>query len=205
MSPAASGALLILVAYAAGAVPWGVVLGRWRADVDLRRHGSGGTGATNAMRVLGWRISVAVLALDFLKGFVPVVAARLVGLGGWWVAAVGVAAVAGHCWSPLIGFRGGKGMATGAGAAAGMLPWVLLVLPLMALIVALTRYVSLASLAGSLLVSAVVTGSSVAGLVPWSVTVAILAITAIIVVQHQGNIRRLLSGTERRFGEAPRG
>src|SRR5688500_1760609 len=114
-------------------MPWGLILGRWFADVDLRRHGSGATGATNAMRILGWRISAAVFALDFLQGVVPVVVARLLGLSGWWVAAVGVAAVLGHCWSPLIGFRGGKGVATGAGAAGGMLPWVLLVFPVMAL------------------------------------------------------------------------
>ncbi len=199
--PPAAAVLLVLIAYAAGAVPWGVVLGRWFQDVDLRRHGSGGTGATNALRVLGWRISLVVFVLDFLKGFLPVVLARVVGLDGWWVTVVGLAAVVGHCWSPLIRFAGGKGMATGAGAAAAMFPWVLLVFPLMVLIVLLTRYVSLASIVGSLAVSAVVVILGVLGLVAWSITVAILAITGIIVVKHQGNIRRILAGTERRFGE----
>ena len=198
------GPLLVVAAYVAGAMPWGFLLGCWFGDVDLRTRGSGGTGATNAMRVLGWRVSLAVLALDAGKGFVPVAVARLAGLDGWWVAGVGVAAVAGHCWSPMIGFRGGKGMATGAGAAAGMLPWVLLVLPLMVVIVALTRYVSLASLSGSLVVSLVLVALSMAEEVPWSVTVAILGITAIIVVQHKDNIRRLLAGTERRLGEPAR-
>lgn len=199
--PPVAAVLLVLVAYGAGAVPWGVVLGRWLQNVDLRRHGSGGTGATNALRVLGWRISLAVFALDFLKGFLPVVLARLAGLDGWWVTVVGLAAVVGHCWSPLIRFSGGKGMATGAGAAAGMFPWVLLVGPLMALVVALTRYVSLASIVGSLAVSAVVVILGLFGLVAWSIAVAILAITGIIVGKHQGNIRRILAGTERRFGE----
>ena len=197
----AAGLLFVMLGYAAGAIPWGVVLGRWFANVDLRRYGSGSTGATNALRVLGWRISAAVFALDFLKGFLPVLVARLVGLNGWWVTAVGVAAVAGHCWSPLIAFRGGKGMATGAGAAAGMLPWVLLVFPLMVLIVVLTRYVSLASIVGSAAVSAVVVVFGALGRLDWSIAVAIVAITGIIVVQHHGNIRRLLAGTERRFGE----
>ena len=194
-------AALVLGAYAAGAVPWGVVLGRWRADVDLLRHGSRSTGATNALRVLGWRISIAVLVLDFLKGFAPVLVGRLAGLSGWWVATIAVAAVVGHCWSPAIGFRGGKGMATGAGSAAGMLPWVLLVFPVMVAVVALTRYVSLASLVGSIAVSAVVAVLALLGMVAWSITVAILAITAIIVVKHRDNVRRLLAGTERRFGE----
>lgn len=193
---------LVVVAYASGAVPWGVVLGRWFSNVDLRRHGSMSIGATNAFRVLGWRISVVVFALDFCKGFIPVLVARLVGLNAWWVTVVGVAAVIGHCWSPLIRFQGGKGMATGAGSAAGMLPWVLLVFPLMVVVVRFTRYVSLASIIGSLAVSAVVAALAFFGLVAWSITVAILAITGIIVVKHRGNIRRLLAGTERRFGES---
>ncbi|MBA3643389.1 MAG: glycerol-3-phosphate 1-O-acyltransferase PlsY [Chloroflexia bacterium] len=201
MTDTAVAILLVVLGYASGAVPWGVVLGRWIGQVDLRTQGSQSIGATNALRLLGWRVSLAVFLLDFLKGFLPVVIARLLGVDGWWVAAVGVAAVIGHCWSPLIGFRGGKGMATGAGSAAGMFPWVLLVFPLMVLIVALTRYVSLASLVGSIAVSIVLVILGALGFVTWSVALAVVAITAIIVSKHEGNIRRLLSGTERRFGE----
>ncbi len=193
--------LLVAIAYAAGALPWGYLLGRWFGNVDLREHGSGGTGATNALRTLGWRVSLAVFALDVLKGFLPVVAARLVGLSDWWIAAIAVAAVVGHCWSPLIGFRGGKGVATGTGAAAAMYPPVLLAVPIIVAIIWLTRYVSLGSLLGSLLVSLALVGLGVAGLVQWGVPLGVLAMTGIIVYQHQGNIRRLLSGTERRIGE----
>ncbi|MBA3414649.1 MAG: glycerol-3-phosphate 1-O-acyltransferase PlsY [Chloroflexia bacterium] len=196
----AVGPLLVAAAYAAGALPWGYVLGRWFGNIDLRQHGSGGTGATNALRTLGWRVSAAVFALDVLKGFLPVIGARLLELNGWWIAAVAVAAVVGHCWSPLIGFGGGKGMATGAGAAAAMYPPVLLVVPVIFGIIWLTRYVSLGSLLGSLLVSGALVGLGVAGLVQWSVALGVLAMTGIIVFQHQGNIRRLLSGTERRIG-----
>lgn len=205
MAEAALGLLLIGAGYASGAVPWGVVVGRLAKGTDLRRHGSGSTGATNALRVLGWRISLAVFALDFAKGFLPVLIAHLLGLDGWWLTGVGIATVAGHCWSPVLGFRGGKGMATGAGAAAAMYPWVLLVFPLMVLIVALTRYVSLASIVGSLAVSGVVVALGLVGEVAWSIAVAIVAITAIILVQHHGNIRRLATGTERRFGEGAGG
>jgi glycerol-3-phosphate acyltransferase PlsY len=193
---------LVLLAYVSGAIPWGVVLGRLFSRVDLMKHGSGGTGATNALRVLGWRISVAVFLCDFAKGFLPVLLARWIGVNAWAVALVGVVTVVGHCWSPLIGFRGGKGMATGAGAAAGMFPWVLLVFPLMVLIVVLTRYVSLASIVGSATVSTVLVVLGLFEIVPWSVIVAVIGITAIIIAQHRGNIRRLLNGTERRFGEA---
>lgn len=201
MAAGATAALLIAVGYLSGSVPWGVLLGRRLGSVDLRRHGSGGTGATNALRVLGWRASAVVFLLDFGKGAVPVLVARQAGLDGEWVALVGVAAVVGHCWSPLLGFKGGKGMATGAGAAAGLFPWVLLVFPLMVVVVALTRYVSLASLVGSVAVSAVVVGLAASDRVAWSVPLAIVAMTAIIVFKHAGNIRRLLAGTERRLGE----
>ncbi len=202
MADTAVAILMVLVGYASGAVPWGVVLGRLVGRIDLRSHGSQSIGATNALRLLGWRVSLAVFLLDFAKGFIPVVIAQLLGFDGWWVAAVGVAAVVGHCWSPLIGFRGGKGMATGAGSAAGMFPWVLLVFPLMAIIVALTRYVSLASIVGSVVVSVVLVVLGIFGFVTWSVTLAVVTITTIILLKHEGNIRRLLSGTERRFGES---
>ena len=189
------------VAYAAGSIPWGVVLGRLFASTDLTTRGSGGTGATNALRVLGWRFSLAVFTLDFMKGLLPVLFARWLGVEGWVLAVVGLVGVVGSCWSPWIGFRGGKGMSTGAGAAAGLMFWVLLVLPLMVLIVLLTRYVSLASLAGSVTVSAVLIVLGTVDVVPWYVIAEVLGITAIIVAQHRANIRRLLSGTERRFGE----
>ena len=201
MSHTVLGVLLLLVAYAAGAVPWGFVFGRLFRNLDIRRYGSGSTGATNALRVLGWQFSVAVFILDFAKGFIPVLLARHLGLHDWWLAAIAVAAVTGHCWSPFLAFRGGKGMATGAGAAAAIIPWVLLVFPLMVLIVLITRYVSLASIVGSSAVSAVLLFLAVLAIVPWNESLAIVAITGIIIFQHHANIRRLLAGNERRFGE----
>ena len=195
------GLVIVVAAYASGAVPWGFIFGRLLRGIDMRRVGSGGTGATNVLRAVGWQASLAVLLLDFVKGLVPVMIARSLGLNEWWVAATAVAAVAGHCWSPVLGFRGGKGMATGAGAAAAMLPAVLLVAPVMVLIVVITRYVSLASLIGSVVVATVVAAFGIKGDVPWSVAVAVGVIVGIVVLQHQGNIHRLLTGTERRIGE----
>lgn len=198
---ALGGLALIIGAYALGAVPWGVVLGRIFTGVDLRAYGSGATGTTNALRVLGWKISVAVFVLDFVKGLVPVLIGRWIGLPGWAVAAAGIAAVAGHCWSPYIGLRGGKGMATGAGAAAGLLPWVLIVTPAIILIILRTRYVSLGSLVGSGLGLLLVLMAALVGWSGWWVAVAVSVIVGIIVLKHRGNIQRLLNGTERRFGE----
>lgn len=195
------GIALVFASYLLGAVPWGVVLGRMTNGVDLRKFGSGATGTTNALRVLGWRISVAVFALDFFKGLVPVVIARWLGLDYWLIAAVAVAAVAGHCWSPFIKFSGGKGMATGGGAAIGMFPWLLLLGLVTILVTWLTKYVSLASIttaAGSVAITLV---AAWIGDLPWQAALGTAVIATIIVGKHHSNIQRLIKGTERRFGE----
>ncbi len=196
------GITLLIAAYAIAAVPWGVVLGKSLSGVDLRGYGSGSIGTTNALRVLGWRISVAVFVLDFLKGLIPVVIGRAFGLPDWLVALVGVATVAGHCWSPYIRFRGGKGVATGAGAAFGLFPWLLVLVPIMAVIVALTRYVSLGSIATSLAASGLVLVLALTGNASWAFWVAITGISAIILYKHRTNIQRLIAGTENRIGES---
>ncbi len=196
-----SSVLLIAAAYLIGSVPWGVLLGRLFRGVDVRSHGSGSTGATNALRVLGWKFSVAVFALDFAKGLMPVIFGRVIGLDVWVVAVVGVAAVVGHCWSPFIGFKGGKGMATSGGAAIGMFPFLLVIIGVMAGIVALTRYVSLASLAAATVGPLLVLTAATYGDVPWPWVLATATMGLLIVGKHRGNIERLLAGTERRFGD----
>lgn len=201
MDSVVAGTLLVALSYAAGSVPWGYLFGKAVGDIDLREHGSGGTGATNVLRTLGWRVSLAVFVLDVLKGAVPVLVARLLGVDAWWVAAIAVAAVVGHCWSPLIGFRGGKGMATGAGAAVSLYPPVLLAFPLIVGVIWLTRFVSLGSLLGAVVVSLAMVLLGAVGLVQWSMTLAVVVMSAIIVFQHQANIRRLVSGNERRLGD----
>jgi glycerol-3-phosphate acyltransferase PlsY len=117
------------------------------------------------------------------------------------VALAAVATVAGHCWSPFIGFKGGKGVATGAGAAIALFPQVLVILPVMAVVVWTTRYVSLGSLIAAGLATLLAVAHAAVGRLDWAAASAILAISGIIVIRHEGNIRRLLSGNERRFGE----
>ena len=196
-----AGAAMVAVAFLMGAIPWGYIAGRMARDVDLRTIGSGGTGATNVLRTLGVKASAIVLALDVLKGVVPVLLARSLGLSPGWVAGSAVAAVAGHCWSPFIGFKGGKGVATGAGAAVALFPPLLLALPVMALVVAATKYVSLGSLATATTAVMLAVGFAAAGMLAWPSALAIVIIAAIIGVRHEANVRRLLSGTERRIGE----
>jgi len=190
---------LVVFGFGLGAIPWGVVLGRVFLRTDLRDHGSGNIGTTNAYRVLGWRYSVAVMLLDIIKGAIPVLVTNWLGGGDWLQALVAVAAVAGHCWSPFIGFRGGKGVATTAGAAAALTPWVLLAFPLMVAIVAKWRYVSLASIVGVVMAAIGVTVSYLLGHGSPAWVFALWAMTAIILIQHRANIGRLRSGTERRL------
>ena len=193
--------IVIAVAYLLGAIPWGVVLGRAFTGIDLRGHGSGSTGTTNALRVYGWRISVAVLVLDLLKGAVPVVVARLLELPWWTVACAAVAPVVGHCWSVFIRGTGGKGMATGGAAVIALTPWALIAVPVMLLVVLVTRYVSLASLISAVSVPPFLAVLAVLGWLNWWIVVATFAIAAIIILKHWGNIDRLRRGTERKLGE----
>lgn len=196
------GLALLAAAYSIAAVPWGVVLGRYFSGIDLRSYGSQSIGTTNALRVLGWKISLAVFVLDFLKGLIPVVLARTFGLSDWMTALIGVATVAGHCWSPYIRFKGGKGVATGAGVAFGLFPWLLVLIPIMAVVVWLTKYVSLGSILTSILASAIVLVIAIMGDASWAFWIAITGISSIIIYKHRANIQRLYKGTENRLGQS---
>jgi glycerol-3-phosphate acyltransferase PlsY len=196
-----AGVALVTASFLIGAIPWGYVVAKLSRGIDLRTVGSGGTGATNVLRTLGRRASVIVALLDILKGVLPVVFARSAGFDSTWVGAVAVAAVAGHCWSPFIGFKGGKGVATGAGAAIALFPPLLLIVPVMAVVVWTTKYVSLGSLTAAGLGALLAVTYAAAGRLDWATAVAVLAIAGIIAIRHEGNIRRLMSGNERRIGE----
>lgn len=198
-SPTASFALVVC-SFLIGAIPWGYIAGK-TGGVDLRRIGSGSTGATNVLRTLGARASAIVFSLDFLKGLLPVLVAKRLGLESEWQAAVAVATVAGHCWSPFIQFKGGKGVATGAGAVLGLIPEAIVVVPVVLATIRLTRLVSLGSLLAVFLATAVAIVAAMTGRIEWIFVVATAAIAAIIVFRHRENIDRLRNGTERRFGE----
>ena len=190
-----------LAAFFIGAVPWGLVLGKWLKGVDIRKSGSGATGTTNSLRILGWRIALAIFLLDFGKGVLPVVLARWWDLPDWAVALAAVAATAGHCWSPYIRMQGGKGMATGGGASVAMFPWLVLFLLFVIAVVWVTRYVSLASILTALIGPTVVVILAFMGKVPGWWAAGIVGVGIIIVIQHRSNIKRLLNGTENKFGQ----
>jgi glycerol-3-phosphate acyltransferase PlsY len=190
---------LIIGAYLLGAIPWGVVLGRIRG-VDVRKSGSGSTGATNTLRLMGWKFAVTVFVLDFAKGMFPVLLARALDAPDWVIAVTAVVPVIGHCWSPYIGFQGGKGMATGGGTAVALAWWLVLLLIPMIGIVALTRYVSLASISAAIVGPAIVVVLAAMDEFPWWWALAVVALASLIIYQHRSNIGRLLNGTERKFG-----
>jgi acyl phosphate:glycerol-3-phosphate acyltransferase len=194
------GIVLVVAAYALGAIPWGVVLGKTFAGVDVRQYGSKSIGATNALRVLGRKFSIAVLVLDMLKGVLPVVIGCVAGLPDWSIGLAALAAVIGHCWSPYIGFTGGKGVATGGGAGVALFPWLLLLIPVIVVVVVLTRYVSLGSIVTVALASIAAVITAATGHLPWSWAIAIVLMSAIIVQRHHANIARLRAGTENKFG-----
>ncbi len=196
-----AGIALVIASFLVGAIPWGYVAGKASRGIDLRTVGSGGTGATNVLRTLGGRASALVALLDILKGLLPVIVARAAGFDAAWVATAAVATVAGHCWSPFIGFKGGKGVATGGGAAIALFPQIVLIVPVMGLVVWTTKYVSLGSLTAAALGALLAMAYAAAGMLNWASAIAILVISAIITIRHEGNIRRLLNGSERRIGE----
>ncbi|HMM40779.1 MAG TPA: glycerol-3-phosphate acyltransferase [Thermomicrobiales bacterium] len=171
--------IALLGAYLLGTLPTGYLLTRYIAGVDLRSIGSGGTGATNAQRALG---------------------TRWFGVADLWVALAGVAVVAGHCWPVWLRFRGGKGVATGAGAAFALSPWTILLIPVMIVPIAMTRYVSLGSVLAALATPVLFAILAAAGVVSWATVLFGLAAGGIIVYRHRTNIDRLRTGTERKLG-----
>jgi glycerol-3-phosphate acyltransferase PlsY len=200
-------AVLVAIGYLLGAIPFGLIIGRVAGGVDLRRYGSGRTGATNALRTIGARGAALVFVLDFAKGLVAVLLVRWLwggdaSWGEWVAAAAGFAAIVGHIWSVFIRFTGGRGVATSTGALSGMAPWSLIVLaPLVVLIIWRWRYVSLGSVSGALLAPIVVAVLFVAGLASAAAIIYALAAGLLVTVAHADNIARLRAGTERKLGQ----
>ena len=196
----------IAIGYACGSLPWGLWLGRALKGVDVRTLGSGNLGATNVYRSLGPAIGVTTLLLDIAKGALPVwlvphsaAGAAFPGGPAWCAIAVGFAAVAGHVWTFLAGFKGGKGVATTAGVLLALSPPAFGVFAAVFLLtLLLTRYVSLGSILGSLAFTAALARFGDGGVrSPGFLLGALLAV--LVIVRHRDNIGRLLRGQERRF------
>ena len=191
------------VGYAFGSVPVGVLVARATGGPDPRTIGSGRTGTTNALRALGPRGAAVVVVGDLLKGLLPVLLARLVSRGDPLIEVVtATAALIGSCRSLFLGFGGGRGVVTLAGTMLVILPVTVIVqLTVLAITLAISRYMSLGSLLGSasILPAALVIQAITPGGLPLPVLVYTALGPAIVWIAHADNIDRLLHGTERRF------
>ena len=187
--------IFLILCYLMAALPFGVIVTTlWGGDVDIRVSGSGNIGATNVARVYGWSLAGPVVALDVSKGFVPVLLAQVLWpeWGLWWPSAVACAAFIGHCFPVYLEFRGGKGVATGAGA-------LLAVAPVPALLAAAIWGAVLAWF-GRASVAALVAALCLVGFSlfwdPYIVPVVLLLASGV-VLTHIANIRRIVRGQEK--------
>jgi glycerol-3-phosphate acyltransferase PlsY len=196
---------VVLGAYVLGSVSWSYLVVKAREGKDVRTVGSGNAGATNVLRAAGRGPAVIVLLLDVTQGVAAVAVARLIEAAPSVVGAAAVAVVLGHVFPVFLGFRGGKGVATSAGALGALTPAALLVALLVFIaVVAWKRYVSLGSMAAAASIPLLAWAGQrlgwVAGEDPWAIA-ASAAIALIVIVKHRSNVRRLWQGVEPRLGE----
>lgn len=198
---------LVVLAYGIGSIPFSILVARSRG-VDLRTVGSGNPGATNVARALGMRWGIVVLLLDAAKGFVPTwwfpgLATGTFGSHAWIIVLVAGATIVGHVFPITLGFRGGKGAATGLGACLAMVPGPTgIAAAAFAIVVLVTRYVSLGSIVGAVslpiafavLAPAHSTGDGL------PILVGLVALAALIVARHRANLARIFAGTESKLG-----
>lgn len=191
----------IAVAYLAGAMPFGFLIGKMRG-VDVRTVGSKNIGATNVYRTVGKKWGLLAFLCDFLKGFVPVILCRRLCCDAYLPLAVGLMAVVGHMFTCFMRFKGGKGVATGFGMLVGLLPGLVLVaFGIFVVTVWISHYISLGScLAAAFLAVGVWfpwLGSAGWRNLPLCIVVTLVAVAAI--YKHKANIRRLIDGCENRI------
>jgi len=204
----------IILGYLLGSIPFGVIITKYKARVDVRNYGSGKMGTTNVLRTAGRKAAVLVAGLDITKGVLAVVFAGLImgsdvlTAGNFQLTAIlvqtiaALASVAGHIWPVFLKFRGGRGVATFIGGMAALCPPAALFGGEVLIIGAgLTRYMSLGSIAGAVAIYAILVPLTVMNGFPiWYLIYALIG-TIVILVMHRDNIGRLLAGKERRLGE----
>jgi acyl phosphate:glycerol-3-phosphate acyltransferase len=207
--------LILTLSYLVGSIPTSLLAGRVLRGIDIREHGSGNAGATNSFRVLGTPVGITVSVIDLMKGVLATVVISQIRVDTlpaffldngdiWMMVLAGFAAVLGHVYTVFASFRGGKGVATGAGMLVGLAPVAVGIAALLfAVIVIATRYVSLGSILASvsvpvtLLLQRFAFGVEIKMPVIWLCAV----IPVLIFYTHRANVQRLLQGTENRVGK----
>ena len=189
--------LAVLAAYLMGSIPFAQLLSK-RRGIDLRRVGSGNVGASNVLRTLGVRPAVLAMMLDAVKGTVAVLIAQRLTNGVAAPVAAGLASMIGHVYPVWLRFRGGKGVATAAGAFAVLTPVAAVAaVGAFLLTVALTRFISVGSMVAALTLAA----WAIASDAPRIVEVGAAIGAALVLIGHRTNLLRLVAGTERRVGQ----
>lgn len=190
---------LIVSAYLLGGVPFGLLISKKFWGIDPRIGGSGGIGFTNVMRTVNKKAAFLTLFLDTLKGTLPVAVSRLASLSPEWISAIALTAVLGHIFSPYLKFKGGKGIATGFGVVLGISPVAFLaIFFLWNAVYFIWKYSSLAGLISFSLLPLVFWVSGGKAFIPFS-----FLLIALIYYRHIDNIKRLLSGEEKRMSSSP--
>ncbi len=210
--------ILLLVGYAFGLIETGVLYGKIKG-VDLRQYGSKNAGTTNALRVLGPKAGIVVFIGDFCKSFIPCLTVNLVMRVFYpdtyllYVLYIGFGAVLGHIFPFYLGFKGGKGIATTGGAIVGLLnPWMILILlTLFVIVLAVTKYMSVASITLMTGISVVYIAFLFTGLLPFDMSnaavkgagiesmIIVILITSLAIYKHKANIIRLINKEENKF------
>ncbi|MDP0488818.1 MAG: glycerol-3-phosphate 1-O-acyltransferase PlsY [Fusobacterium sp. JB021] len=190
--------VLVVLAYLLGSLPNGVWLGKTFKGIDIRTVGSKNSGATNAYRNLGAKYGIATLVLDALKGYLPVFIAYKAGASSVFVVFIGLVAILAHSFSCFLNFKGGKGVATSLGVFLFLSPkGVLVALAGFLIVLYFTRYVSLSSITGAIILPIMVYILPVReGVDKAALCILVTIIGAFVIYKHKANISRLLNGTE---------
>ena len=204
---------VVMIGYLLGSIPFGLLIGKRSANIDIRQIGSGKTGMTNVLRVAGKKAAALALVLDLLKGTLAVILAGLL-FGGEYLATGGLwspgsaqvlaalAAIAGHSWPVFVKFKGGRGVSTFFGGALALYPPAALAGGMILIIVAaITRYMSLGSITGAISIFIILIPLTIMDKTPIPYLAYSLIGAIFIIVMHRDNISRLRSGTERKLGE----
>jgi glycerol-3-phosphate acyltransferase PlsY len=188
---------LFVLAFLLGAIPFGRLISQWVARIDITKRGSGNIGATNVARELGLKWGILTLLLDLLKGLVPTLLFdRLYPGASWALSVTGLCALLGHQFTPFLGFRGGKGVATALGVYLAISPLGCLAAAVVfVLTVSVWDFISLGSMAGA---CSVPVFFAILGL-PVELILASLIAAGLICLKHKDNIGRLLAGNERKW------
>ena len=202
--------VIVVLSYFVGSIPTSIIVSRVLRGIDIRDYGSGNAGGTNVFRVLGWKPGVFVMAFDAFKGFAATYWISQIALGGTAVSPevaqliAGCSAIFGHIWTVFAGFRGGKGVGTAAGMLLALYPVALLIcVAVFAIVLFITRIVSVSSMTAAITLPIVLSIFRYCLGKPVATSLYYFSFFAagLIIFTHRSNIKRLLNGTENRFGK----